>query len=465
MSVAWQSGRWRGILTSGLATSAAQGVSLVAGLISVPVIAHHVDTAEFGLWLNLTTASLAVRGALDFGLGSAVMTLASEARGRGDAGALRRVVATSLVALAATAVLVLVCGGAVVFALDWDQLLGMGGSIPAARVRVLMFAVAVGVAVSLPLMVARRVYLAFQHGHVVALYASMAAVVQTLGLWGMAAFTHGIEWFLAVYIVTSVLADLALTFLLLARPTHLPRPRLGDADRRAAGRLGTEGLQLLLLGGIGIVAFQTDTFIVGHYLGVARVPEYALPFKAFVLVHALLSMFLTPLWAAYREAWARGDQAWLRAAYVRSLVTTAVASTLISGALAIALPTLLHMWLGTEAVTPSAGFLTALACLSVVMCTSSTVTVFLRGVGVVRPQLWLGAAMAVLNIAVSIAAVSRFGLAGPLWATVITQTLVVFVPSLVYAHRCMRPQTAQKPATGVLPVCAPTATNGHAGSG
>ncbi|WP_369223934.1 lipopolysaccharide biosynthesis protein [Streptomyces sp. R39] len=464
MPLTWQSGRWREIISSGLATSAAQGVSLVTGLISVPVIAHRLDATGFGLWLNLTTASLAVRGALDFGLGSSVMTLASEARGRGDAGALRRVVATALVSLAAAGVLVLVLGGGAVLAVDWDRLLGLGGRVPAARLHLLMFAVAAGAAASLPLLVARRVYLAFQRGPVVALYASVAAVVQTLGLWAMSVFTRGIGWLLAVYLLTSVLADLALTVLLLVRSPHGPRPRLADADRRTARRLGAEGLQLLLLSGIGIVAFQTDTFIVGHYLGAARVPEYALPFKAFALVIALLSMFLTPLWAAYREASARGDHAWLRAAYIRSLVTTAVGSVLVSGALAAALPTLLRAWLGTEAVTPSTGFLTALGCLCVVFCTCSTVTVFLRGVGVVRPQLWLGAAMAVLNMAASIAAVTRIGLAGPLWATAITQTLVVFVPSLMYARRHLGPRPPRKPAAGTLPLRTPTATEGHAGS-
>ncbi|MGW3497996.1 lipopolysaccharide biosynthesis protein [Streptomyces sp. NPDC001020] len=441
-----RSGRWRGILTSGLATAAAQGISLLAGLIGVPIIAHRVGTAEFGLWLNLTAASLAVRGALDFGLGSAVMALVSEARGRKDARALRRVVATALVSLVAIAVLVLVCSGIVAFAVDWDRMLGVGGQVPATRVRLMVFAVAAGVAVSLPLLVARRVYQAFQRGHVVALYASLAAVVQTAGLWGVASATRGLGWFLAVYLVTCVLADGALTFLLLGRAAHGPRPRLADADRRTARRLGTEGLQLLLLGGINVVAFQSDTFVIGHYLGVSRVPEYALPFKAFVIVHGMSSMFLTPLWAAYREAWAREDHAWMRAAYARSLMTTAVAAALIAGALAFALPVLLRLWMGEGTLAPSAGLLVALACFSLIMCTNDAVKVLLMGMGVVRPQLWLGAAMAVLNVAASIAAVTRIGVAGPLWATVVTQTVVVFVPSLLLARRGLKPKAAQATA-------------------
>jgi O-antigen/teichoic acid export membrane protein len=426
-------GRWRGIFTSGTATMSAQAIALIASLLIVPIMARNLEGAEFGLWLNLTTA-LAMLGVLDFGLGAAVMAQVSEARGRGDVREMQRVVSTAFFMLSSAALIVLPVSAVLTSTIDWNTVLGVGKEVPDPLIRELLFAVAAAVALSLPLVIARRVYYALHRGHVVALYTVLAAVVQTIGVWGMAVVAPHIKWFLIAYLAAWLVADFATT-LLLCRSSPELRPRLPDVDRRTAGRLGKEGTQLFFLTVISVVVFQTDAFIIGHYLGVARIPEYMLPFKIFVLVPTFAAMFLTPLWAAYREAWARGDHDWVHAAYARSVACTAAAATLMAGLLFFGARPLLRLWMGADAVIPSGEMLAALACHVIVMCTSSAVGVLLKGLGVLRPQYILGSVMAVLNIALSIWSVTRIGITGPIWATVATQTFIVLIPSIIYASR------------------------------
>ncbi|MFF7977821.1 lipopolysaccharide biosynthesis protein [Streptomyces sp. NPDC007901] len=436
-----RSARWRRIFAVGATTTGARGISLMVNLLVLPFVVHSLDKGEFGLWLNLTS-TFTMLSALDFGVGLAVMGQVSDARGRDDAGAVRRVVTTALVLLGGAAVVLLVLSGLLALTLDWRYLLGAGPGVPASEVGLLVFAVGVTAAISLPLSIADRLSYALQRGHVAALSNSLGLLAQAAGLLGVAAFAPDLRWFLAVYLATYPLAGVTLA-LLLARSVRALRPRLRDVDRPTCVRLGREGAQLFLLTVMGLVSFKSDALVVGHFLGADRVAEYVLPFTLYALVPTVAGAFLTPLWASYREAWAHGDQAWVRTAYLRSVGLLTVTGAVAAGVLVPITPWLLRLWIGAGAAVPSAGLLAALGSYVVVMCATTAVAVFLNGAGELRPQIVVGAVMTVVNVVGSIWSVRRLGLSGPLWSTVVAQTLVVLVPSLLIARRRLaRPRTA-----------------------
>ncbi len=407
---------------------------MAAGLVTVPVVAHSLSPEEFGLWINLTT-TLAMLAFVDFGVGYAVIGQISAARGHNDLDAMRRVVSTAFLLLSAAALMLLAVGGVLALTLDWSHILGVGRAVPGKLLRQTLFAVAATAALNFPLATAGRVYHALQRGHVLSLHILIGVGLQVAALFALAAVAPHMRWFLAAYLVTSLVAGVTTTLLLFGRSARWLRPRMRHVDRPTVGRLGREGAQLFAVNMINVVAFNTDGYVIGHYLGLSRVPEFALTFSVFSLVPAFASAFLTPLWAAYREARARGDHRWVQKAYARSVALTGVTAVLAAGALVLATPLLLRAWVSDEVSPPSVGLRSALACYVVVMCTSSAVNIVLNGLGALGMQIALGTVMAVLNIAASIWSVTRVGLAGPLWATVITQTFIVLIPCAFHAHR------------------------------
>jgi O-antigen/teichoic acid export membrane protein len=420
-------------------TIGARGISLIASFFFVPVVARSLDSGELGLWLNLTTA-FAMFVVLDFGVGPAVMGQVSAARGNNDFLAMRQVVSTAFVLLSGIALVLVFISGILVYTIDWSSVLGMRGEASGALVRQLLLALAVTGSLSLPLTIAGRVYHALQRGHVVAFNTAIGVVLQAVGIFWVAASAPDLRWFFAVYLLTSLATGMMTTVLLLGRSARDLRPRVRYIDRCTIGQLGRESAQLFLLSVIAVIAYKTDAFIIGHYLGMSRVPDYVLALNLFALVPAFVSMFLTPLWAAYREAQTRGDQAWVRRAYVRSVVLATAVGALAAGVMVAVTPLFLRAWVGDEVAPPSVGLLWALACYVVVMCTSTAIGVFLNGLGMFRLQLRLALIMAVLNVAASIWLVRRIGLVGPVWATVITQTCVVLVPCMIYARRRLVPR-------------------------
>ena len=71
-------------------------------------------------------------------------------------------------------------------------------------------------------------------------------------------------------------------------------------------------------------------------------------------------MVLAPLWPAYGEAIARGDVEWVRRTLRRSVTIAVSLSALVSAALVMLGPWLIHAWVGT-AVLPSLLLLVGLA--------------------------------------------------------------------------------------------------------
>ncbi|MFI0715103.1 lipopolysaccharide biosynthesis protein [Streptomyces inhibens] len=435
-------GRWRRILAVGATTVGARSISLLVTLLALPIVGRCLEKEEFGLWLNLTS-TFAMLSVLDFGVGLAVMGQVSEARGSDDVASTRRVVTTALVLLTGAAALLLALCGLLAFTLDWSDLLG-ADRVPPAVVGQLVFAVGATAALSLPLTVAGRVYYALGRGHVTALSTSAGVLAQAAGQLAVAALAPDLRSFTAVHLATSLLAGLVPT-LLLARRIRDARPRLRHVDRDTCGRLGREGAQLFFLTLMGIVSFKSDAFVVGHYLGADQVAAYVLPFTVYATVPTVAGAFLTPLWASYREAWARGDHAWVRGAYLRSVGLLTAAGAVTASVLVPVTPWLLRLWVGDDAAVPPPGLLVALGGYVVIMCATTAVAVFLNGAGELRPQLAVGAVMTVANVVASVWSVHRLGLAGPLWSTVVTQTLIVLVPSMLVAHRRLaRPRSASR---------------------
>ena len=73
----------------------------------------------------------------------------------------------------------------------------------------------------------------------------------------------------------------------------------------------------------------------------------------------------------------------------------------------------------------------AMAAWAVVSTCSTAIAMYFNGANIIRFQVVVAITMAASNLALSIILVTRWGAAGPIWASVITQTAVVLIPELI----------------------------------
>jgi O-antigen/teichoic acid export membrane protein len=140
---------------------------------------------------------------------------------------------------------------------------------------------------------------------------------------------------------------------------------------------------------------------------------------------------------------ARVDQGWAEHTLKRSLIL-AVGGTALVSLFVVGIGPYAWGWLTGTADVPTRGLLFVLGLLACVMSASTALGVFLSATGRLRIQVVAAAAMAATNLPLSIALVGPFGVVGPAWGTIITQTLFILLPVGFVVGRSLHRDAARR---------------------
>jgi O-antigen/teichoic acid export membrane protein len=278
--------------------------------------------------------------------------------------------------------------------------------------------------VGIPFGLAVRVRLGFQESFIANLWMSVGSVVSLGAVVLAIALGAPLPWLVFAFACGPLSASLLnCASLLRSRPWLVPRPR--DATVAQGRNLLSLGLLFFIVQIAGVVAYQTDNIVVARVIDVAAVTQYAVPMQLFMLIPTVFGLLAYPLWPAYREALARGDNVWFRRTVWRSLIVAAGAGSAISALLALAAVPVIQAWAGSS-VTPSTSLVVALAIYTTLFTISTVVAMFLYAVDAVRFLAVSSAVFVVANLGLSIALTESIGIPGPAWGSVIAM-----VPNLV----------------------------------
>jgi O-antigen/teichoic acid export membrane protein len=432
--------RTLGIARGALSTLVAQGISVATGLVTVPLAIGYLGAERYGAWATVGSL-LAWLTVADLGIGNQLTNSLSAARGRGDVGEARALVSTATFALVAIAAVLVAASAASWWGLDWPRIFNVAGAravrevAPAAGIALLGFSAA------FPLAVADRVYTSYQDGAIANAWNVGASLAGLVALF-VATRTDG---GLVAVVGATTAAGLAVrgasaAWLFSARRPEL-RPARADVTRERLLHFGARGSEFFLVQIAALVLFSTDNLIIAQVLGAEAVTPYAVAWRLFALPGMAFTAAFPYLWAAYAEALARGDNAWV----LRAVRWSVVWGTLLVAALSIPLVVfgreLIRFWAGQAAVPPFAT-LAWLGAWNLVLTPMNALVCMLNATGKIRWQVYVGAATALANVAVSIWWARVFGISGVIAATVVTYLLCAVGPATVVARRTLRKLSA-----------------------
>ena len=437
--------RHRRIATATVAGIGSRVLTAITLLVALPVASHHLNAQELGVWTLLVTA-VALLGFADLGLGNGMLNVLTRAIGQGDTGTAKQAVTGAVAGMTGIAAAGGIVAVLLVPVVPWYRLLQVSEvAVPDLEAAIWVFAATVLLAI--PSGVGQRVHLAYQQGWAASLTTGIGSVLALAGTVAAALADASLPWFVAAMLAGPALAFLGETVWVFARSHADLRPDRASLHAATIRRILASGGQFFALALAGAVAYQSDSLVIAHYLGAEEVTRYAVCLRLFTLVQTALAALLMPLWPAYGEALASRDHDWVRTTLRRSLLGSFAISMLSSLVLVVAARWLLSVWTPDLAI-PSTSLLLSLACWAVVSSVSMAIAMFLNGANIIRLQVVAASVMAVANLALSIALVTRIGIAGPVWASVITQTLIVVVPISIWilpsavARGHVRPATA-----------------------
>lgn len=441
--------RLRRILLSAGASALSRGIAFAGSLVTIPIALGHLGTDRFGLWIAIISLLVTLNFA-DLGIGNGLITTVADATARGD-----REEVVHQVSSAAAVLLSISLGGAALFFLidtqiDWGVLLNATTPRGVAEADGAMVVLALCLLVAIPASLAQKIHLGLQEAFVAHLWAGAGSLLAIGGVVTAVGVGASLPWMVLAAAGGPVFTAMLNCLTLFYRRHPDLRPRLSAVSKAGALVASRRGATFLILGISASIAYQADHLIVARILGADAVSGYAVPLKLFFIAPTILGFVLVPLWPAYSEALASGDISWVKTALRRSILGGAGFTAAASGLLIAFGPSIIDAWVG-DAVRPATSLLIGMGLWAVVNGIGGPIAMFLNGTDQLRFLVKITVLMAVTNLVLSVLLTRTIGIGGPVYASVVTQVVIVLVPSAIFINRVWprlaAEHTSSEPAT------------------
>jgi len=418
--------RFRRIGLTTTTSIAARGIGFGTSLITVPLTLHYLGTERYGLWATLSSV-IALASFADFGLGNGLLNALSSAHGRDDHEAGAREVSTAVIMLLTVAATLGVAFLLVYPHIDWARLYNVKSREAAAEAGPATAAFIGCILANLPLGVVARIRQGYQEGYRTSFFDAGGNVLGLLLVLLAIELRMPLVWLVLAMAGAPVIASLTNTAVLFWRDRPWLRVDPERFDRRTAVRLLHHGGLFFVLQVGGTLSWAPDNVIIAQTLGPTSVAQYAVLAKLFSAGLFLSDVAFAPLWPAYGEALARGDLQWVRNTLKRSVQLAAVASSLFALLLVVGGNEILARWIG-PGFGASLGLRLGLGSWAIVATVGLAVAMYLNAANLMRVEVACAVAWVPASIALKVMLVSRWGLAGIPWATVMAYLAFVAVP-------------------------------------
>lgn len=392
-----------------------KGASIFISLMSAPIMLHHVNRADYGVLLTLTSIVSWV-GMMDVGIGNGLRNKLPEMLAKGDLQGAKKAISSSYAVLAIYVGLLISAFLIASPFIDWLNVLNSPKS-DADEINGL--AVVVFIAFCLQFLLGLIVSI---------LYAHQMPAMNSLISFGSQVVTF-IALIIQVYVfnVTSVFQIGAVnclippsfmlfgTIILFTTKLKDVAPTFRLIDFKSVSGILSLGVKFFILQIITIVLFQANSIIITRVVGPEAVVEYNMAFRYISVLTMFFNIMITPIWSATTDAYVRGDFAWIRKTlkFSRKICLIAIGSGVL---MTILSKQVYSLWLGKSAIDISYTT-TGLICLCVSFeMLYKVYGTIINGTGKVFAQMVITGFIAICYIPMALFLGKTLGLSGVLIA-------------------------------------------------
>ena len=419
-----------------------RGFSIIITLISAPIMLHHVDRADYGVLLTLTSIVGWV-GMMDIGLGNGLRNKLPEFLKNKDFIYAKKIVSSCYATLAIYVAVIITIFLALSPFINWLSVLNSPTS-DAEEIRKLADVVFITFCIQFLLGLLNSILFAYQipafqsfFTFIGQLAALIALIIQVFIFNVTSVFQIG-----AVNCLIPVLVLFCGSIGLFRTKLKDIAPSFKLVDFRTVGGILSLGMKFFVLQMITIVLFQANTIIIAKVVSPEAVVEYNLAFKYISLLTMIFTIIITPVWSATTDAYIRKDFTWIKKTISFSQRVCLI--SILLGILMLFVSKFIYgIWLGKDAIDISystTGLILLYISFEMLYKVYGTI---INGIGKVFAQMILTGIIAVIYIPLALLLGRLWGLSGVLIANVI-----VFALNYIWAKlQCNR--LINQTATGI----------------
>lgn len=399
-----------------------RGVSMILTLISAPIMLHHVDRADYGVLLTLTSIVGWV-GYMDVGLGNGLRNKLPEFLAKGDFHSAKKIVSSCYVTLAIYVALIIVIFLMVSPFVDWLGVLNSPTS-DAGEIRGLTNVVFIAFCIQFLFGLINSILFAYQMPAFQSLFTFVGQFIALIAL-VIQVYVFDVTSVLQIGAVNSMIPPLVL-FLgsigLFRTKLKEIAPSFKLFEFKSVGSILSLGLKFFVLQMITIVLFQANSIIIARVVSPEAVVEYNLAFKYVSLLTMIFTIVITPVWSATTDAYVRKDFAWINKTISLSR-KVCIASIFICVLMVLASKFVYGIWLGKGTIDINYSTTSLILLYISFEMLYKVYGTIINGTGKVFAQIILTGVIAIIYIPLAILLGKLFGLSGVLIANAIVFAL------------------------------------------
>lgn len=289
-----------------------KGISLVIGLLYVPLLLDYLTQEKYGIWLTLTSI-LGWFSFLDLGMGNGLRNKLTEALAKGDFGLGRKLVSTTYAFLICIFSVVLIVFHLSNFFLNWNSILNTK-TIDGRELYVLTSIVFTFFIIRFVVQIISVVYLADQKPSATNVIATLGNLISFLLVLILTRITINGDLILLGTIISAIPVILFITVSVTAFNTRYKKlkPSVKEIDFKVSKGIVNLGAKFFFMQITFIIVFTTSNFFIAQFYGPGEVAVYNVAFKYFQIPVMVFAIFMSPLWSAVTDAYAKSDYAWMK---------------------------------------------------------------------------------------------------------------------------------------------------------
>lgn len=399
-----------------------RGISMILTLISAPIMLHHVDRADYGVLLTLTSIVGWV-GYMDIGLGNGLRNKLPEFIANNDFNSAKKIVSSCYATLAIYVALIITVFLIISPFVDWLEVLNSPTS-DAKEIRELTNVVFIAFCIQFLLGLLNSILFAYQMPAFQSLFTFVGQALALIALI-IQVFVFNITSVLQIGAVNSIIPPLVLfcgSIGLFRTKLRKIAPSLKYIDLKSVSGILALGMKFFVLQMITIVLFQANSIIIARVVNPEAVVEYNLAFKYVSLLTMIFTIVITPVWSATTDAYIRNDFTWIKKTIFFSQKVCII--SIIIGILMLSVSKFMYgIWLGKDAIDISystTGLILLYISFEMLYKVYGTI---INGTGKVFAQMILTGIIAIIYIPLALLLGSLWGLSGVLIANVIVFAL------------------------------------------
>ncbi|MGL1958234.1 MAG: hypothetical protein OCD00_13050 [Colwellia sp.] len=398
-------------------------ISVLTGIITVPITLPYLGIEQFGIWVFLT-GFIALLAFADLGLSIGLKSVLARCYGENNRISATQYISSAFFLLLLITSVIILIASVFIINVPLDFLLEVQQPSQYVVLKNTAFFLVIVFALGMPSAVVHRALEAYQLGFIANIALSIGRIFALCSVFLCVNFEASLTIMATCYLALP-LATMYILGLWFANKYAWVRPSLRNISKSNMLELFSIGkLALRAQLGASIMA-SGPLMVLTSVFGAAAITPYALTKRMFDAVTMLMSELLAPLWPAYGEAYVRNDYTWIVVTFRKSILLSITVFTPVFLLLSFFGQKVILVWSQESAAVPSFELLMVCNIWIFLLLIIRILSVFLNGINAFKGQ-------------------SRYGLFLPIiamvfgWFIAQTSSLVISLMVIIVIGEFMR---------------------------